>query len=282
MLRNSMLCCGAALASLRGYHKAVRALGAAGMAVFYLRKLRKRHPLRAHAQSLRRRQLCHIALSDFAKGFQLEPLIHANAIIVDKNDVGVYLDKVANLKAVITNNVLLINRKFKTPVSYQVCGLMVQCLNKYPRIRDTSDSSYRRQLFIPFDKCFTGRARKYIKDDYLNRKEVLKYVLFKVLNMDYYKFDEPEACKGMMADCKEYNNPVQSFVEDIIPETVWGFFIYIPVRPVQRVVRTEQPVREISRRQHIQKGNRRHGRSGQDTRLHAPVPQGKNAAQESH
>ena len=99
---------------------------------------------------------------------------------------------------------------------------MVQCLNEYPRIRDTSDSFYRRQLFIPFDKCFTGRARKYIKDDYLSRPEVLEYVLFRVLNMTYYEFDEPAACRAVLADYKEYNNPVQAFVEEVIPETVWG------------------------------------------------------------
>ena len=163
-----------------------------------------------------------IALSDFSKEFNLEPLIHANAIIADENDVGLYLDKVANLKAVITNDVLLINRKFKTPVSYQFFGFVVQCLNEYPKIRDTSDSFYRRQLFIPFDKCFTGHARKYIKDDYLTRTEVLEYVLFKILNMTYYELSEPEACKAILADYKEYNNPIQSFVEEVLPETRWG------------------------------------------------------------
>ena len=39
-----------------------------------------------------------ISLADFSKEFMLEPLIHSNAIIVDENDVGIYLDKVANLK----------------------------------------------------------------------------------------------------------------------------------------------------------------------------------------
>ena len=163
-----------------------------------------------------------ISLSDFSKDFHLEPLIHSSAIIVDENDVGVYLDKVANLKAVITNDVILINRKFKSPISYQFFGFMVQCLNEYPRIRDTSESFYRRQLFIPFDKCFTGMARKYIKDDYLSRKEVLEYVLFKVLNMNYYKLSEPAACRFVLEDYKEYNNPIQLFAEEMIQETVWG------------------------------------------------------------
>lgn len=163
-----------------------------------------------------------VPLSDFSKDFMLEPLVHASAIIVDENDVGVYLDKVANLKAVITNDVILINRKFKTPVSYQFFGFMVQCLNEYPRVRDTSESFYRRQLFIPFDHCFTGAERRYIKDDYLSRPEVLEYVLFKVLNMDYYELSEPESCKAVLADYKEYNDPVSQFVEEVLPETRWG------------------------------------------------------------
>ena len=163
-----------------------------------------------------------VSISDFAKDFMLEPLTRATAIIVDENDVGAYIDKAANLKAVITNDVLLINRKFKEPISYQFFGFMVQCLNEYPRVKDTSDSFYRRQLFIPFDKCFTGRARKYIKDDYLNRPEVLEYVLFKVLNMDYYELSEPESCKAVLADYKEYNNPISQFVEEVLPETRWG------------------------------------------------------------
>ena len=109
-------------------------------------------------------------------------------------------------------------------------GGTIQCLNEYPRVKDTSDSFYRRQLFIPFPKCFTGAERKYIKDDYLNRKDVLEYVLFKVLNMDYYKLSEPESCKAALADYKEFNNPIQTFTEEILPETVWGVlpfsFIY--------------------------------------------------------
>ena len=91
-----------------------------------------------------------IPLINFSKDFALEPLTRSTAIIVDENDVGCFIDKAANLKAVITNDVIPINRKFKTPLSYQFYGFMVQCLNEFPRIKDKSDSFYRRQLFIPF------------------------------------------------------------------------------------------------------------------------------------
>ena len=148
-----------------------------------------------------------IPLADMGKDFMLEPLTRASCIIVDENDVGTFIDKAANLKAIITNDVIQINRKFKTPIAYQFYGFMVQCLNELPKVKDKSDSFFRRQLFIPFMKCFTGQERRYIKNDYLHRKEVLEYVLYRVLNMNYYTLSEPEACKLALEEYKEFNDP---------------------------------------------------------------------------
>ena len=162
-----------------------------------------------------------IPIDDFGKDFALEPLTRATAIIVDENNVGAFIDKAANIKAVITNDVISINRKFKTPISYQFYGFMVQCLNEFPRIRDKSDSFYRRQLFIPFNKCFTGSERKYIKEDYLHRTEVLEYVLYKVLNTNFYKLSEPQSCRNVLAEYKEFNDPVRQFFIEFENIFVW-------------------------------------------------------------
>lgn len=167
-----------------------------------------------------------IPLEDFGKDFLLEPLVRAQAIIVDENNVGGFIDKAANLKAVITNDVIQINRKFKTPIALQFFGFMVQCLNEMPRVKDKSDSFYRRQLFIPFNKCFTGQERRYIKDDYLNRPEVLEYVLYKVLHMDYYVLDEPAACRAALNEYKEYNDSVRQFTYEMLPQCVWDLLPY--------------------------------------------------------
>ena len=173
------------------------------------------------------RQLCgpssyaSVPLADMGKDFMLEPLTRASCIIVDENDVGTFIDKAANLKAIITNDVIPINRKFKAPIAYQFFGFMVQCLNELPRVKDKSDSFFRRQLFIPFLKCFTGQERKYIKADYLHRTDVLQYVLFRVLNMNYYTLSEPEACKLALEEYKEYNDPVRQFVEDTLLYAKW-------------------------------------------------------------
>lgn len=169
-----------------------------------------------------------IPLSDFGKDFALEPLVRANAIIVDENDVGGFIDKAANLKAIVTNDVIQINRKHRIPIAYQFFGFMVQCLNEFPRMRDKSDSNYRRQLFVPFRKSFEGIERKYIKDDYLQRTDVLEYALWYVLNVagssrpgSYYRLSTPEATQTVLDEYKEANDPVRAFWEEFREKFVW-------------------------------------------------------------
>ncbi len=155
-----------------------------------------------------------ISLADFSKEFMLEGLVSASCIVVDENDVGTYIDKGANLKAVITGDVLQINRKYEKALTIQFRGFMVQCLNEMPRIKDKSESLYRRLLFVPFNKCFTGAERKYIKEDYLSRPEVLQYVLWRVLSMNYYELSNPKACQDVLNGYKSFNDPLRQFVEE--------------------------------------------------------------------
>ena len=162
-----------------------------------------------------------IPLSDFCKDFLLEPLLHTSAIIVDENDVGDYIDKSGNLKAVITGDPVQINRKFKTPISFSFHGMIVQCINELPRIRDKSDSLHRRMLFVPFLKCFTGMERKYIKEEYLYRQDVLEYVLFRVLHMTHCQLSNPACCNTCLNEYKENNDALRVFLDEILPECKW-------------------------------------------------------------
>lgn len=162
-----------------------------------------------------------IAISEFGADFALEPLLRATSIITDENDVGLYIDKVGNLKAVVTGDVIRINRKYRTPIAFEWRGFVVQCLNEFPKIKDRSESFYRRQLFIPFRKSFTGVEKRYIKDEYLQRTDVLQYVLKRVLLMDYYTLSEPTATKHVLEDYKVYNDPVREFWEEFAGGFAW-------------------------------------------------------------
>lgn len=163
------------------------------------------------------------SLANFRGRFSLEPLMRASAIVVDENDVGTYIDKGALFKAIVTGDVMQIDRKYEKPLAFRFRGFMVQCFNEMPRIKDKSESLYRRLLFIPFEKCFTGAERKYIKEDYLSRPEVLQYVLHRVLHMDYYELCNPKACQAVLNSYKTYNDPLRQFVEEVIPQLTWDF-----------------------------------------------------------
>lgn len=171
------------------------------------------------------RQLCgnHVALSfeQFNKDFLLEQLIGASAIIGDENNTYTELKSSEILKCVITGDSFTLNGKYKMPVTFRFRGLMVECVNSLPKFSDKSESLTRRLLMIPFEKCFTGRERTYIKSDYLKRQDVLEYVLHKVLNTSYYSFQEPKACRELLEEYKQFNDPVSQFLTEMLPELVW-------------------------------------------------------------
>ncbi len=164
-----------------------------------------------------------IPIDDFSgkNQFSLAPLLNATSVIVDQNDVGTYIDKAANLKAVVTNDVITIEKKGKDRIAYQFYGFMVQCLNEFPQVKDKTNSFNRRQLFIPMNKSFEGVERKYIKTDYLFRQDVLEYVLFKVLNTNFYTLSTPEASKEILEEFKSNNDPLYDFTSIMLEDLAW-------------------------------------------------------------
>lgn len=163
-----------------------------------------------------------ISLKDFSNPFMLEPLMRISAVITDENDTGTFVDDAAALKSIITGDPFQLNRKFKDPRTVRFKGFMVQCVNELPRLRDRSESMYRRLLVVPFEKRFEGNERKYIKDDYLKRTEVLEYVLYHLLaETDYYELDEPPECTALLDEFREVNDPVRQFLGDVLPRATW-------------------------------------------------------------
>ncbi len=167
-----------------------------------------------------------IPLSKMSDEFSLSEIPHKSVIIADENDVGVFVDRVANFKSLVTNDSFYLNRKGLTPIVARFGGFVIQCMNELPKIRDRSDSFLRRLIMIPFTKCFTGCEKKYIKDDYLARKEVLEYAVYKVLHMDYDELSEPAACKELLHEFQVSNDTVLEFCEEFFPQFQWTFLPY--------------------------------------------------------
>ena len=101
---------------------------------------------------------------------------------------------------------------------------MVQCVNDLPKIKDKTDSFYRRQIIVPFNKSFTGAEKKEIKDDYLNRTDVLEYVMKKIILSNYYELDVPPICESMLDEYKTINDPIREFFNDVYDKFAWNSY----------------------------------------------------------
>lgn len=163
-----------------------------------------------------------IPLNRFSTDALLVPLLHATAIITDENDVGTFIDQAANLKAIITGDPISVNPKYNPAFTFRFNGFMVQCVNEFPRIKDASSSMLRRLLIIPFEKNFNGKERTYIKSDYLNRDEVLEYVLYKVVNLpSYYSLEDTTTTKSVLKSYTQYNDSVAQFWHEFKDDFTW-------------------------------------------------------------
>ena len=164
---------------------------------------------------------CSLSVADFDKEFMLTPILNASVVLGDENPVGYTLDNADKFKQCITHDPVEVNIKFQQPKKYRFWGLIIECINEILRFKDKTGSMARRELIIPFSKSFTGAERKYIKSDYIARTEVLEYVLFKALNMNFYDFSEPQACKDALIDQREMNDPIRQFWVEVKDQFVW-------------------------------------------------------------
>ena len=164
---------------------------------------------------------CALSVEDFSKDFMLTSLIEASVVLGDENPVGLVLDNADQFKRCVTHDPVIINIKHVDPKNYRFRGLIIECVNEILRFKDKTGSMARRELIVPFSKSFTGAERKYIRTDYISRKEVLEYVLFRALNMNFYDFSEPQVCKEALMDQREMNDPVRQFWTELHDQFVW-------------------------------------------------------------
>lgn len=164
-----------------------------------------------------------IPITNFSKQFELANLPHACSVICDENDVSRFSQGLGNLKSVITGDTVSIERKYKESFDYSFHGLVLQCVNDFPKGDDKSGSFRRRLHIIPFENCFTGAEKRYIKDRLIYRTDVLEYILKMVLvDMQYREqFTETAATKKALESYVKTTNSVVSFLKEILPVCKW-------------------------------------------------------------
>ena len=98
-------------------------------------------------------------------------------------------------------------------------GLIVECVNELPRVKDKTDAWYQRLIPVPFTKVFMQNERGYIKDDYLSRTEVLEYVKRRAIETEIREIRDtklPKRSYELLEYYKVVNDPIRSFWQDKI------------------------------------------------------------------
>lgn len=124
-------------------------------------------------------------------------------------------------KTIATNGSVLINVKFKDMYFTKFDGCMIQACNGYPMFSDQTDSMFRRFLALPFEKQMTknGRKKDYIRDDYINRPEVIQCYVKWAMELgclDTYSEDVIDYCLPYVEEIKNNTKTVFEFMPEMM------------------------------------------------------------------
>ncbi|NRC83707.1 DNA primase family protein [Enterococcus faecalis] len=157
-----------------------------------------------------------LKINQFSERFKLALLVEKVAVIGDDVGAGIYIDDSSEFNSVVTNETILIEVKNRMPYSARMYVTVIQSTNEMPKIRNKSNGTYRRLLIVPFNASFEGTKDDWrIKEEYINRKEVLEYVLHKAVNMDFERFIVPDVSKKLLEEYKQENDPLVDFKETV-------------------------------------------------------------------
>lgn len=163
--------------------------------------------------------------------FVLYGLEQKYAILSDETSATTTRPKDTNVyKTLATNGSTPIEGKFKDINFMKFDGCMIQACNGYPMFSDSSDSSFRRFLSLPFEKRMTqnGKKRDYIRDDYINRPEVIQCYVKWAMELgclETYSDDVIDFCMPYVEEIKNNTKTVFEFMPEMMRlENDEGYF----------------------------------------------------------
>lgn len=178
--------------------------------------------------------VANLSLPQLSNDFYAAQAVGKVAIIADENPVGMYIDDSSNYKDMVTGDPININQKYERVFSYKFTGMIIQCINDFPRVKDHTGSFIRRILPIEFDQCFTGRANPAIKNDYLRRPEVLRWFLKRALDLQFDTIAIPDCCRDLIEEYREANDIVREFANEVKNRFSWDLIPHTLAYPMYK------------------------------------------------
>lgn len=159
---------------------------------------------------------------------KLSGLEKCNAIISDEASHH-YIRHGANYKRLQRGEPVSVKTLYKDEYTAAFKGLILHCLNEPLAFAERTGSVERTRVVLTWKTSFTDPAsgftdRKYIKNDYVRRPEVLRYLLkYTLEEMDITQFSEEclQEMEPNLQVVRDKTNAVARFLTDHEKEFVW-------------------------------------------------------------
>ena len=174
--------------------------------------------------------------ADLGTKFQPLSLLFDTLVISDENDAG--QNEAAKsesfAKALATHDAVSLEAKGRDRITAVPYLNQVHMYNSVPKMLDTTQSMQTRLYMFKFAKSFVGKEKRYIKNDYLKRKDVLEWVVSYVCyHMDTLEEMPPlKSNAELVQEVKVNNNAVEAFLEEYEYNFGWNF---VPVKALYQI-----------------------------------------------
>lgn len=155
-----------------------------------------------------------LKLIEFEDDFKLALVDNKAVIIGDDNDPNSFNEDSSKFKSLTTGETILINPKGMRPYYNRFNCLIIQSMNGVPRFKDSTDAHLRRFRIVKFNHQYkaTPENRK-IKDDYINRRALLEWLLYKALHSEpVTTLIQTNESNNATHEIKEDNDAVYYFI----------------------------------------------------------------------
>lgn len=161
-------------------------------------------------------------------------LLGKSVVIGDDVQKGAVISDTSEMFSLASDDPLTIEEKGKQPYSLYLNPTIIQSSNGFPIMDGDAGAIDRRFRILSFTKVFKGNPKKEIKDDYINRTEILEYLLFLAVNTPT-KDINPKKSQELLAEFQADINPILAFIptlfhDDLESEFLPNSFVYYAFR----------------------------------------------------
>lgn len=163
------------------------------------------------------RNVASLKVNEFDERFKLSLLEGKTVVIGDDVQAGVKIDDSSNFNSVVTGDSVQVEQKNKPMYNTVYRCAVIQSTNGMPSFKNKTTGTLRRLIIVPFNADFNGEQENFaIKEVYIRDKEVLEYVLYKAINLDFERFSVPGAALEQLKEFEIDNNNVYEFYVNYI------------------------------------------------------------------